>query len=374
MILTPDMKGGSFLATVQPLQEAKVRDLMVVSLGGSQTRQKGFQSCITFGNYLDYRRLGPLLARNPMAALLYNFPLLVIGPVLAILYRPKTVISNGIVAGLSVLPLRRALGSRFILSHNGQLEFYISPSLSRLLKNTIAREFDWVVVNSKGSAQDVRSLVPHQRIITVEQFPPAVFFGQRDRENLRARFGVGGRLVVLYVGWLNREKRCDRLLSLVDACSDEDPIVFWFVGDGPLKSEVLKRVRQRRTVKYYQYVENQGLLAELYTAADIVWAIADETYVARTGIEALACGTPIVTPSTPGVAKKAAEGLKVPGNLIPATIGWVVDDGNPREVKELLLGRFTSGVLTAMRSDCRKYAFERHSIRNAEKYLQVVTS
>jgi glycosyltransferase involved in cell wall biosynthesis len=93
----------------------------------------------------------------------------------------------------------------------------------------------------------------------------------------------------------------------------------------------------RLRVTHLGYIEDKGSLAEIYRDVDVLWGVADDTYVAKPVVEALACGTPVIIPDLSAVTAKAAQGVRIPRDIIPPEVGWVIDGQDVTAARELLL-------------------------------------
>lgn len=351
------MAGGSFLATLYALKRADFLERSIlITAKAIDERGTDFSKVIGFRRYPGYDKLGEMMAKFPLVLLLYNLPVYLTSLFAILVYRPKVIASNGAYVGFPAMLLSRVVGARFVLFYHTQLEFYVGTGSLNILRTGLRKLVDHAVVNSVGSKTDLQRVFPADRITVVGHWAPPTFFANRDRDEIRNRMGAKESFVVLYAGWLNEEKRCHTLLKLAASCSDEPRIQFWFAGEGKLKHAILERATGNPRIRYLGYVEAEDELAQLYTAADIVWAVADTTYLARAGVEALACGTPIVVPVHPGVAAKANRGYQVPQGLFPASVGWIVDDENVGSLTKLVVELSRNRATQTMRGLCREYA------------------
>ena len=367
LIISPDMAGGSYLSTLYSIEQSGLlQSTALITLKKIKERSRGLP-VVGFNWYLDYRSIGPIMARNPLVSLIYNLPLYIITPMALAIFRPKVVISNGFLSGLMALLLAPALKIRFVLFHHGQFEFYIKPSILRFLKNGISKSIDFAVANSIGSKLDLANLIEENRILIIEPYVRKSFFNLRDRMKIRIDFGLKDELVVFYAGWLNKEKRCDKLLSLAQDYPQVHKVIFWFAGDGELRDDIIKLSANRPNVKYLGYIKDVEEIATRYTAADVSWSVAETTYLARPAAESLACGTPVIIPKSPGVLRRAEAGIKVPQSIVPSNIGWLVDDENISELSNLINDLVQRRVANHMRTQCRSYAQLQSRTNNTAK-------
>ena len=65
-----------------------------------------------------------------------------------------------------------------------------------MLKKTIGKFYDYAIVNSQNSKDDLSKLLDESRIRVIEHFPPQTFFKHHDREKIRKDLGVEEHLVI----------------------------------------------------------------------------------------------------------------------------------------------------------------------------------
>src|SRR2546426_987161 len=101
--------------------------------------------------------------------------------------------------------------------------------------------------------------------------------------------------------------------------------------------------------------------------ADVVWSYADETYLAKPAVEALAAGTSIIVPELPAIATKAARKAKIDQSLVPSAIGRLVSLDDPARVAKLIDQLRQDGQFSReVRRRCREYADVNYSLRKSE--------
>jgi len=117
-----------------------------------------------------------------------------------------------------------------------------------------------------------------------------VTFGPRPR-----RAGGSGAAELVCVGRLSPEKRPDlavQALALLLKVGEAAHLTM--VGDGPMR-EALRRNAQRLPVTFTGHVADRGRVAQLLRAADVAIAPCPVETFGLSVLEALACGTPVVT-------------------------------------------------------------------------------
>jgi glycosyltransferase involved in cell wall biosynthesis len=246
---------------------------------------------------------------------------------------------------------------KIILSFHSYLN---SPftGLSRLVRGLLS-EVSLATVNSTGSRDNLSLVMPKEKIRIVEHVPDGLFFNKLDREVVREKYHAEEKLVILYVGRLDSDKRCDRLIKVCDCLHDSDDVLFVFVGEGVLSNLIEQLQKKRSNILYLGYVSKREKMHELYTLADLTWSFADETYLALPALESLASGTPILIPELAAVRFKDEAGAKVNSELVPSDIGWIIPDTEAGAVADWLR-KLDKDALREKRANCRAYATKRY--------------
>lgn len=112
---------------------------------------------------------------------------------------------------------------------------------------------------------------------------------KKNIDNIKKKYNVENKFIILGVAnpW-TRKKGLDYFLELSDRLSSDFRIVL--VG---LKKRQIERVRHR--IVGLERTKNVEELAQLYSAADVFLNLTLENSFPTTNLEALACGTPIIT-------------------------------------------------------------------------------
>lgn len=303
---------------------------------------------------INYAKLGLLMSDrrflifNPLLAL----PLLPLAWITGILRRPDVLIGNGIVSAAILLPFK-AVGARLFLAFHGNTE-HMGRGWNWFLRFVLSR-CDGAFVNSETSLQDLRRHMDPQRIQLAPHWVDPIFFGTRLSRNTRHP------LRVLFVGRLDTEK-FSQCLRVARTLAGEGTAELWAVGAGPLQDEL----SAANGLRWLGYIEDRQELASVYEACDIVWAPADATYLSRPGVEALAAGCPVIVSDIPAVQVRAQRGIRVPHNLIPASIGRVVPGEEDDSALAFLRQLASDGIRPEMRQACRAFAVENHGPQNIE--------
>ena len=161
-----------------------------------------------------------------------------------------------------------------------------------------------LTAHAKEEIVDVYRVDPGRVYVVPCGVSPAFF--QADVESRRLQ---DDRLRLLAVGSLQPRKNLQRLVAAVRALSAQRPVTLSLIGpEGYQAQEIRESVGQDASVRFLGYVSEQRLI-EAYQSADVfVYPSLYEGFGLPV-IEAMACGTPVVTStggSLPEVAGSAA--------------------------------------------------------------------
>jgi glycosyltransferase involved in cell wall biosynthesis len=351
-VITSSLQGGSW-RWIEEVVSAAALDRVAVLGYGKRPSGRGQLQTVVRLPFLSYERFGMWMDKHRLGLAAYNLPLVLATYFAILVYRPKAIMANGVLLTAACVPFALLSKVKLYLAYHG-FSGHLSARTRSVLQRWLSR-VDQAFVNSVGSARDLSLIIDPGHITTVEHWADEVFF----EEPLPHADGRQ-RIQVLYVGRLDSEKTTF-LLEVVGACRD-DPIDFVFVGDGTWADKIARMADDGCSVRRHAYVFDQKALAEIYVQADVLWGIADDTYVAKPVVEALAVGVPIVLPDVPGVRRKAAAGFQVPHDLLPIQVGWTIDGRDVPGARSLLLSLKPTDL--ERRRQCKAFARLRYSRAN----------
>ena len=164
----------------------------------------------------------------------------------------------------------------------------------------ILKDMDHILVSSQDSKEDVLRLgLPREKVTIYIHWINLKKFYPGDKKEAKKKVGWQDKFTVLFVGRLIPEKG-GRLLLAVARKTKQD-IVFKFIGDdGPDLAAIKKEAEKKNSkVEYVGAVPNKTL-PDYYRAANVfVYPALYQEDLARTIIEALACGIPVIN-TNPG--------------------------------------------------------------------------
>jgi alpha-1,6-mannosyltransferase len=165
---------------------------------------------------------------------------------------------------------------------------------------TTARRFDRVVTTTRFAAQEFTRIgIPTDHVplgVDLEQFRPAT------------HLPTGGVPLLVLCSRLSREKRPDLAVEALRVLHRGGfPARLVIAGSGPLTASLRWRAR-RLPVELVGHLADRSSVADLLGAADVVLAPGPVETFGLAALEALACGTPVVSASTSAVAELVEGG------------------------------------------------------------------
>ena len=184
-----------------------------------------------------------------------------------------------------------------------------------------------------------------------------VFRPFEQREMLKHRLGIAGKKIILGVASIwDRRKGLSDFIKLSSMLTEDQVIVLVGLSNSQINDLPGNVIGIRRT-------ESVNELAELYSMADVFVNPTLVDNFPTTNIEALACGTPVITYRTGGSPE-----------AVDKNTGFIVEKGNVRSLRESisLALEVGKGVYENL---CRKRALENfNKLSKTKEYINLYES
>ncbi len=235
---------------------------------------------------------------------------------------------------------------------NSYDNFLIKKRLFNAVPNlTIVPVSYWLGEETKKSFLNGNKIEVIQNGIDLETFNIC------EETDIREKYHIGDKFLILGVAnpWDER-KGLKYFLRLAEMIPDDMQILL--VG---LEEKIIKTLP--RNIIGLQRTGNVQELAELYSAADVFVNPTLEDTFPTTNLEALACGTPVITFQSGGSPEAVDE-----------YTGIVVEKGNQQKLYNAVLEIYKNTKLR-YKEHCRKRAVENFNKKNAfKKYIELYHS
>lgn len=240
-------------------------------------------------------------------------------------------------------PQKRAFPTSYVIDRSSRNFLDKKSAFSSVKDMTIVTVSDWMKVEMSHSfLQDCRFQVIHNGV-DLEAFDV-----QHDDKAIREKYNLGNKKIILGLASIwSKEKGLDDFVEMATMLNEDEVIVMVGVSEEQMKRLPPNIVAIRRT-------ENVRQLAELYSAATAFVNPTWQDNYPTVNLEAIACGTPVVTYRTGGSIEAVTE-----------KTGFVVEQG---DIKGLLdaVRRIAERGKVQYTADCRAYALA--NFRKEERY------
>lgn len=296
---------------------------------------------------------------------LYLFPGLFVQSLVVALRRRRdirVVHAHGLVAASIAKVLSRLFAFRAVASTHAIYRFGGRALLAKIVRWLFA-SFDYILAVGEPSRQELIQLgLPADRIEVHPNWVDLRFFRPHGREECRRKLNLQGEFVILFIGRLIELKGVRQLLKAaqrIDNSMRQTPpqITFYFIGDGPLSSEVEEAARRSSNIFFVGKIPSEEAckIPYYYGAADLaVFPSQYDEGFATVLLESIACGTPVIS---------CNRGV-VPHFLTPEVSDLI--DPTVENIREKILYYFQNReLLKEKQRACRAFAEERFSEERA---------
>lgn len=219
----------------------------------------------------------------------------------------------------------------------------------------LIKDFNHIVTESHKSKAEITALgYPEEKITSFNEWVDLKRFRPVNREALKRKLVWENKFIVLFVGRAILIKGADILVEV--AKKVDKKINFAFISGAGPQIELLKNeAKENKNIIFIGPISYDKL--HLYYQAADLFAIPSryEENVARTMIEAIACGTPVVASNMGAIPQALDESVSV---LIKPTVANFA-----REIEKLYKDE---KLLATFQKNCRLYAQKHFSDKNAQ--------
>lgn len=203
-------------------------------------------------------------------------------------YRARRIINGeGAVATAPSAAIFLPKRLRFILEVHSQFEFFWGNSISGRLQTLLMSSPECIVFRTKTDAEKGRAIANSSFIYNCVADP----LENKTPKTLEER----KKHSVLFMGRLSREKNplfiCDIVPKILEHCKDLSVDVF---GDGPLKDDLALAISESSlsdSISLRVFTNEK----HIFNDYDQLWITSDIEGFPLSAIEAMACGTPIIS-------------------------------------------------------------------------------
>lgn len=298
------------------------------------------------------------LTPYPFLEFLYLSPGLFLITSLALLLNPDITVlhAQGLVPAVVALILARLTGKKIIMStHN--LYFFPKSGLYTSFTRLVLSSVDKVLCLSDQSLEEIAEIgVPREKLKPFRYWLNLHLFKPLNKKSAKDKTGLSGKFVAFFLGRLIETKGAKVILNASKITSG---ITYVFAGLGPLAREVEKMQKRNKNIIFLGPVSPEKV--RLYmNATDVVVvpSLVDEGY-GRVAMEAIACGTPVLSAKRGGLSE-----------VVNPKVGVLIEPTAEQYGKWLMYFKRNQKKLVYLGRNTRGYALVNFSEKNVEKIIE----
>ncbi|WP_020398781.1 glycosyltransferase [Kordiimonas gwangyangensis] len=203
--------------------------------------------------------------------------------------------------GVAAAKLARFFDIPFVMTARGSdvTEIGQQQVPGRMIVDAASQAAHVITVSNSLRTDLIAMGVPEDRVTTLRNGVDAGHFRPQRREEFRAKWG-GANKIVAFAGWLVQRKRVDIAISAMAHLPEDTALVV--AGEGPLHTELLEQAKQLGVADRVIF---EGKLSSkdmpgFLSAADVLILPSEREGWANVLLEAMACGTPVVSRAVAG--------------------------------------------------------------------------
>lgn len=307
------------------------------------------------------------LLKYPILEFLYLGPLLFLFTPLVLLKYPdvKTVNAQGVIAGFSAAFWTRLFNRRYVVSAQSAYNFP-KNGLYRKISQWIFNCADKIIAISTHSKRDIQTLdVNEDKVVIYTNWEDINKYKVIDKDIAKKKIGYKSRFIVKqeacfivsFFGRLVEEKGILVFLEAIKSINDR--ITFLIYGEGPLKKQILRIIKNMTNTYFMGTIQLEELNLH-YSAADLViMPSLHEEGFGRVASGALLSGTPVIA-SNKGALPE----------VVDDSVGAVINP-TPKNIADTIEFFYSHREQLKKRAlNARKYAMSKFSNKNAEVIIR----
>ena len=237
------------------------------------------------------------------------------------------------------------------------------PSFLPIVKFSIEKS-DGITAVSQYLADSTKDeLGVDRKIEVIPNFIDPQTFIKKVDINLRRRLAMDHQPILMHMSNFRPVKRPEDLIRILQIIRNEVDPVLVLIGDGPMRSRVEKMCRDLRLCDSVMFLGKQLSIVELLSLANVYLCTSETESFGLSALEAMACGTPVVSSNTGGVPEVITDGeegfLLTPGDV----------EGMAEKVVTLLRNKEMHTEMSRTARQTAVEAFDRESVVNQYEAL-----
>jgi N-acetyl-alpha-D-glucosaminyl L-malate synthase BshA len=184
----------------------------------------------------------------------------------------------------------------------------LEPSYQSVMKFSIEQSDGVTAVSRFLREKTLTNYNIEKEIEVIPNFVDTKALQRVDASAIRKTIAPNGEKVLIHVSNFRLVKRVQDVVRIFEMVQRKIPSKLLLVGDGPDRSACEKLARELGIEKSISFVGKQNELAPLLSAADVFLMPSQSESFGLSGLEAMACGLPVVSTSVGGLPELVVHG------------------------------------------------------------------
>jgi len=306
---------NSYPTKINPTAQTFIKNIK------EQLEYRGINSYVYYNKIFDIWPNATNYKSIPANIIKYTIFILGLIPLCFKLHQFKTINPHGIIISGFIGAIFKKLLKKRLLTHihGGDVNLYASKgTVYKILFDFTLKQSDVVIANSNDIRDKLIKTYSIQK--KIKKVYPGVnneIFYKYDPDKkiiVKKTYSIPiNKIVLLFIGNAIKRKGLDLFFYAIDKLSNEEIIKIHVVicSEGPellkIKNEIIKRPQLKKIFTFIKKI-NQKKLPEIYALGDIFVFPSIEEPLGLVGIEALACGLPVIASKVGGIEDYLIDG------------------------------------------------------------------
>jgi glycosyltransferase involved in cell wall biosynthesis len=279
--------------------------------------------------------------------------------------RIRIIHSHGFATALISGILGKIFKKKSIVSLHTIYKFSQKPTLAKVAKKILDSNIKILAI-SKGCKNDLLQIgIAKEKIIIYSYWINTSHFKPLEKSICRRKLGLSkSEFIALFVGRFTLEKQ---LLEALRVAQLTPKTTFLFIGQGPLSGKVKESEEKFNNISAIGKVDNLNLPLYYNSADVLLLGSVDEDYFGKTTMEALSSGLPVIISDR---SCYFGQLKKIKSEILPENCGFIIKLDIQAISSKLHYLDQNRQELKLMKENCREFAIEHFSEKNAKIILQ----